>query len=51
MADLLLGEVFANPVLRGKEIITDPVFQAYLERNQILPKALLKARKKQREVK
>jgi len=34
-ADLLLNKVFANPLLRQTEIVTDPIFQAYLERNRV----------------
>jgi hypothetical protein len=33
-ADLLLNKVFANPMIRGTQIVTDPVFQAVLERNK-----------------
>ena len=34
-ADLLLHKVFANPLLRKTEIVTDPIFMAYLERNRL----------------
>lgn len=34
VADLFLNNVFANPLLRGTEIVTDPVFRAYLEKNK-----------------
>jgi hypothetical protein len=34
-ADLLLNKVFANPMNRQTEIVTDPVFQAYIERNRV----------------
>jgi hypothetical protein len=34
-ADLLLHKVFANPLLRKTEIVTDPIFMAYLERNRV----------------
>lgn len=35
-ADLLLNNVFSNPVLRGTEIVTDPAFKAFIDRNQKL---------------
>jgi hypothetical protein len=31
----LLHKVFANPLLRKTEIVTDPIFMAYLERNRV----------------
>lgn len=45
-ADLLLHKVFSNPMNRGKEIVTDPVFQAFIEKNRLLPKGA-KRRKKE----
>lgn len=40
MADLLLNQVFSNPLHRGTEIVTDPAFLAYVEQNQKLTKKL-----------
>ena len=43
-ADLLLHKVFSNPMNRGKEIVTDPVFQAFIEKNRLRPKGFKRRR-------
>ena len=35
LADLYINKVFANPVLRGTQIVTDPLFQAFVDRNKV----------------
>jgi hypothetical protein len=35
-AELLINKVFSNPVVRGTEIVTDPAFKDFVDKNKKL---------------